>query len=136
MLAVPAQFLNPASDYSSSDFDLRHSGTIAIDYDPARLARSRLIAAFVKGWSLDSLLIIRSSPTVNVVVNRDIGFGRYDFRPDVVPGEPTYVADAAAPGGLRINRNAFSVPVFLRQANLRRNALRGCPLVHFDLAVG
>ena len=136
MLAVPRQFLNPANNYGASDFDIRHSGTIAIDYDLPRLAKPRFIAAFVKGWSLDSLLIIRSSPTFNIVVNRDIGFGRYDFRPDVIPGEPIYVADPAAPGGLRLNRNAFTVPAALRQGNLGRNALRGFPLLQLDLAVG
>ncbi len=134
MLTVPGRFLDPATDYASSDFDIRHSGEVAIDYDLPGPAKSRLARALVKGWSLDSIFIIRSSPTINVV-DRDIGFGRYDFRPDVIPGEPIYLADPAAPGGLRINSNAFSVPVTPRQGNLGRNALRGFPLIQGDLAL-
>ena len=55
-------------------------------------------------------------------------------RPDLVEGVPLYLDDPLAPGGRRINRAAFKVPVG-RQGTLGRNALRGFPLWQLDLAL-
>lgn len=134
-LSIPAQFLNPASEYGPSDADFRHSGALAIDYDLPTVSKLRSGKVLLSGWSIDHILIIRSSPPVNVVVNRNIGFGSYDFRPDLLPGVPLYVVDFQDPGGRRINPEALSVPSVARQGTLGRNSFRGFPLVQADLAV-
>jgi hypothetical protein len=134
-LSVPGQFVNPNSDYASSDFDIRHTGTIALDYESPNWSRTKIGRALLSGWSIDPLVTARSSPTVNVVVSRDIGFGSYNFRPDLVPGVPLYIDNSSDPGGRQINTAALSIPVANRQGDLGRNFFRGFPLVQVDLAV-
>lgn len=134
-LAIPGQFVNPRTDYAPADFDIRHTGSFAIDYELPRRGSSKLVKALANGWAVDSTMTARSSPPVDVFVSRDIGFGSYDFRPDLVPSAPLYISDSSAPGGTRINANAFSVPAAARQGDLGRHALRGFPLVQFDLAL-
>ena len=46
-------------------------------------------------------------------------------RPDLVPGKEAWLDDPLAPGGRRLNREAFAVPPQARQGTLGRNALRG-----------
>jgi hypothetical protein len=133
--AIPGQFINPRIDYAPADFDIRHTGTFAVDYELPRRGNSRLVKAIVGGWAVDSTMTARSSPPVDVFVERDIGFGSYDFRPDRVPAAPLYIRDGSAPAGTRINAAAFSVPTAARQGDLGRNALRGFPLVQLDLAL-
>jgi len=56
------------------------------------------------------------------------------FRPNLVSGEPVWIADAAAPGGRRLNRAAFSMPAAGVQGNLARNAITGFGMSQLDLA--
>jgi hypothetical protein len=134
-LSVPGQFVNPNSDYASSDFDIRHTGTVALDYESPNWNHTKIGRALLSGWSVDPLVTARSSPTVNVVVFRDIGFGSYNFRPDLVPGVPLYIDNSSDPGGRQINTAALSIPLANRQGDLGRNFFRGFPLVQVDLAV-
>jgi Carboxypeptidase regulatory-like domain/TonB-dependent Receptor Plug Domain len=132
---VPGRLLNPRSDYASSDFDVRHTAAVALDYRlPAPNCRPKIKPVFSE-WTLSPILTFRSAPPINVVVSRDLGFGTYPFRPDFVPGRPLYIAAANVAGAVRINPAAFSVPAQLRQGDLGRNRLHGFPLSQIDLAV-
>jgi len=132
---IPGQFISPSRDYAASDFDIRHTFSLAGDYElPTRL-RSRVASAFLNGWAVDPILTARSSPPVDVEISRDLGFGTYNFRPDVVAGVPTYVRGSAFPGGRGINPQAFAVAPTAVQGNLSRNSLRGFPLFQADLAL-
>lgn len=131
----PGQFVNPNLDYASSDFDIRHTGSLALDYEFPRAGGPPIAKAVLNGWALDPVVTLRSSPNVNVFVIRNIGFGFYDFRPDLVPGVPLYVDDPSAPGGRRINALALSVPTQAVQGDLGRNFFRGFQLVQADLAI-
>ncbi len=132
---IPGQFLNPSVDYGASDFDIRHTATVGIDYAPKFEGNSRALTALLGNWAIDSIAVTHSSPPVNVTVSRDIGFGIYDFRPDLVTGIAMYGDDPMAPGGRRFNPLALSVPSAYRQGSLGRNVFRGFPLVQVDLAV-
>jgi len=87
----------------------------------------------------------RSATPVNVTITRNIGFGSYAFRPDLVPGIPLYLNDPNAPGGKRFNNTPvpgnprqvgpFFVPTEPRQGTLGRNALRGFPVYQIDFAL-
>jgi hypothetical protein len=132
---IPGQFLNQRVDYGSSDFDIRHTATVGVDYAPKFEGNSRALTALLGNWSIDSVAVMHSSPPVNVTVSRDIGFGVYDFRPDLIPGIPLYVDDPSAPGGRRFNSLALSLPSAHQQGSLGRNLFRGFPLVQVDLAV-
>lgn len=134
--SVPARFINPSTDYASSDFDIRHTGTFGIDYDLPAARGPAVAKALLGGWSIDPVLTARSSPPINVVVFRDIGFGSYEFRPDLVPGVPLYV-DAPNPLGPSriINPAALSAPTDQRQGTLGRNVFRGFPVLQLDFAL-
>jgi hypothetical protein len=132
---IPGQFLNPRVDYGSSDFDIRHTATLGVDYSPKFAGSSHALNTLLGNWGIDSIAMIRSSPPVNVTVSRDIGFGVYDFRPDLLPGIAMYVDDPSVPGGRRFNPTALSVPSAQQQGSLRRNVFRGFALFQVDLAV-
>jgi hypothetical protein len=131
---IPARFLGRHADYGPSDFDIRHTASIGIDYDFPILGRSTIEKFLASGWAVDSILTFRSSPPVNVVLSRAFAPG-IPFRPDRAPGIPLYVDDSNAPGKVRINPGAFLVPVTQRQGDLGRNSLRGFLFLQADLAL-
>jgi len=133
---IPARFVDPRTDYGSSDFDIRQTATVGMHFDlPQIIKMDDLLRALIWGWSADPIVMMRSSPSVNPVISRDIGFGTYDFRPDLIPSAPLYVMDPRLPGKRRINVGALAVPGAPRQGNIGRNSLRGSPLFQADLAL-
>jgi hypothetical protein len=126
-------------DRGPSDFDVRHSLTAAITYNlPSPRAAGYVGSALLRHWSIDAILRARTATPVNVVVRSEV-IGEDLIielqRPDLIPGVPLYLEDPTAPGGRRINRAAFSVPVQLRQGSLGYNALRGFGVSQLDLAL-
>jgi hypothetical protein len=133
-----ASFLvyNPAhrgSDRGSANFDVRHSLQAALSYD---LGRFPAIGRLTRGWLLSGMFRARTGFPVDVVSHEDafgLGFDN-DVRPDLVPGQPVWHADAGAPGGRRLNPAAFRAPA-AGQGTLGRNAIAGLGLVQGDLAL-
>lgn len=132
--SLPALEIVPSLNYGNSDFDIRHTGSLAIDYQVPAFVHNRVGRKLVEGWGLNTFLVARTAPPVEVVLFRDLGFGFTAYRPDAVPGAPQYLNDPTAPGGTRLNPAAFSVPSS-GQGNLGRNALRGFPLFQQDFSV-
>ncbi len=127
--------INPAIDYGNSDFDIRHTGSLALDYQLPTLGRSRWTEAIFSGWGVNTLLNARSAPPLTVTVLRNLGLGFQPYRPDVVPGIAQYLGNPAAPGGRMLNAAAFSPPSAPIQGNLGRNSLRGFPLFQEDFSL-
>lgn len=135
-LLTPSERIDPQRDRGPSDFDIRHSFSGAVTYDIPTPAWGTIGRAFMRDWSIDAILVARSGGPVNVSSFRNIvGFGSFQFRPDLVEGIPLYIDDPNAPGGRRFNRAAFLIPVENRQGSLGRNALRGFPLHQIDFAL-
>jgi Carboxypeptidase regulatory-like domain/TonB-dependent Receptor Plug Domain len=132
---VPAARIDPLQDRASSDFDVRHSVNVALSYSIPTLAKGTLFASLLRNWSLDALAAARTATPIDVFVRRDLGFGPFNFRPDLIPGSPLYIEDRTAPGGRRINGAAFVIPRISRQGTLGRNALWGFAFSQIDLAV-
>ena len=144
-LNAPAERLDPQLDPGPSNFDVRHQFSMAVTYDiPVRVSNP-IINGVLHDWSIDGIFVARSATPVNVTFTRDIGFGSFPTRPDLIPGIPLYIADPSAPGGKRINNatiagntrqiGPFLVPVAARQGNLGRNSLRGFPLHELNLSL-
>jgi hypothetical protein len=133
---LPARFINPRSDYGPSDFDIRHTGTVALDYNLHIAGKSWFSKSLFSNWFIDSIVMVRSSQPVDILVARDIGFGVYPLRPDRIKGVSFYIGDRAAPGGRRLNPAALSVSSDMRQGSLRRNSFRGFPFFQADVAMG
>lgn len=131
----PSIEFNPAQDYGNSDFDIRHSVSLALDYQPTVSPASRLLSAMFGGWGLNTLLLARSAPPVNVTILQNAGFGFQTFRPNLNPGVPVYLHDDLAPGRTKFNPSAFSLAPAGGQGNLERNDLRGFTLFQQDISV-
>jgi hypothetical protein len=131
----PATNIDPRFDRASSDFDVRHSFAGAITYNIPSPPLGALGKRLLNNWSVDGILEARTAAPVDVFFTRDIGFGPFNFRPDLVSGVPLYLKDSSVPGGRAINREAFTIPQTARQGTLGRNAVRGFPLRQMDLAL-
>jgi Ca-activated chloride channel homolog len=122
-------------DRGPSDFDVRHALTGFVTYElPTPIAHG-LGNSLLRNWAVDSIVSARSARPLNVVYGVPTSFGFAYFRPDVVSGVPVYLSDAASPGGMRLNPDAFKAPLSLDQGNLGRNSLRGFPLYQIDVAL-
>jgi hypothetical protein len=118
--------LTPSQDRASSDFDFRHSLTAGFTYELPR-----------GGWALDGMVHARTGFPINVLNAEQytgISFENV-FRPSLVFDQPVWIADPSAPGGRRINADAFQAAPSSVQGNLGRNALNGFGMSQFDLAL-
>jgi len=112
-------------DRGDSDFDIRHSFTAGVTYELPSPGAGPLRAAF-GGWSVDTFLLARSAPPVNILAGLYVADGIALYpRPDVVPGVPLVLYGSQYPGGKAFNPAAFSPPPAGQQGDLGRNVLRG-----------
>jgi outer membrane lipoprotein-sorting protein len=143
-----------------SDFDIRHSASVALTYDVPALSGNAIADAVVRHWSMDNVFQIRSAPPVDVNYFNlyQVGSSFAAVRPDVVAGIPLYLYGTEYPGGKAFNAalgavlggcpdGSQSVGPFcpppidpstgepLRQGDLGRNALRGFGAWQWDYAV-
>jgi len=49
---IPGQFLNPRVDYGPSDFDVRHTATLGVDYNPKFGGNSHALNTLLSNWQL------------------------------------------------------------------------------------
>ncbi len=93
--------IDPRRDRGPSDFDIRHtlSGAWTLE-----------LPYWLRGWSLDGVVSVRTATPVDVTFYRDLGFGIYNLRPDPIAGVPMVIADANVAGGRRYNYDAFEIP--------------------------
>ncbi len=127
---------------ASADFDVRHNFSAALTFDvPSLDGRGALDSAFgsvvkavANNWSIDATIQAQSGTPLDIFAGnwyRDDGTW-VRVRPDVVPGQPFWVEDPTAPGGKKLNLDAFARPPFIegstvyyaRQGTLGRNVVR------------
>ena len=151
-----------SSNRGPSDFDIRHTFSAGITYDIPALKINAITNAFLGGWSLENIVLIRSAPPVDLTDSLlfyefDGGISG-DIRPDLVPGQPLHIygaqcattfqaagelaAGQSCPGGRGFNPAAFTNPPTdpstgnpARQGDVGRNALRGFGAAQWDFAV-
>lgn len=135
-LNAPARNLNLRNERGSSNFDIRHTYSFAVTYDFPKTARGGMVGALANGWSTDVNFRGRSALPVNILATGAAQFPGLPIpRPDLVPGQPLYLADPNVGGGQRFNRAAFVAPPATRQGNLARNVLRGFGANQLDAAL-
>jgi len=130
--------LTPSQDRASSDFDVRQSLSAAFTYETQRTARQ----SWWRGWAIDGTFRARTGFPINVLQSEQyqgIGYENI-YRPHRIISQPLWIADSSAPGGRRINRDAFraapnTVLGTPGQGNLGRNALNGFGMSQLDLAL-
>jgi hypothetical protein len=108
-----------------SDFDIRHSFAGAVSYEIPAPSWGRAGNAILNGWAVDGLVRVTSAPPINVTV-RAISpvFGSHQTQPDVVAGQPYWIADATQPSGTALNPAAFTPSPTGETGNFPRNGLR------------
>jgi hypothetical protein len=135
-LDTPGTVASPSVDRGDSDFDIRHSFTAGLAYALPSPRGKRAIRAMLGGWSLDSFLLARSAPPVNIVGATFFAAGTaLSPRPNVLPGVPLVLFGSQFPGGKIFNKAAFTVPPTGQQGDFGRNVLRGFGAAEADLAL-
>jgi hypothetical protein len=130
--------ISGAKDYGSSDFDVRHSFSGALTYDIPTSAKSGPVSALTRDWSLDTVIVARTGFPFNgvILLASPDPTGTATSRPDLVPGQPFWIANATAGGGKSLNPAAFSIPSTIRQGTEGRNDIPGFGLTQVDLSLG
>jgi hypothetical protein len=131
LIAAP---INPKRDYGPSEFDIRQTLAAAFSYN---VPKARMLKPLTRDWALDGVFSARSATPVDVTYSADLGYGVYTWRPDVVAGQPLYLADPKVAGGRRFNPDAFEFPNTYpgQQGTLGRNVLRGFPIEQLNLTI-
>ena len=110
---------------SPSIFDIRHSISGAVSYEIPAPAWGRVGNAIMKGWAVDGLVRASSAWPINVTIGAvSPVFGFYKTQPDIVPGQPYWLAAPTQPGGKVLNPAAFTHPASGQTGNFPTNGLR------------
>jgi hypothetical protein len=108
-----------------SDFDIRHSFAGAVSYKIPAPSWGRAGHVILKGWAVDGLVRVTSAPPINVLVSViSPVFGPYRTQPNIVPGQPYWIADSTQPSGRALNPAAFTPSPVGETGNFPRNGLR------------
>jgi hypothetical protein len=99
-------------------------------------------AKILGDWWIDTVVLWRTALPMDVQTitsapsDEETGFGGAFalVRPDY-NGLPVWLDDASAPGGKRLNPDAFTAPEGYSQGNLGRNTIRGFGALQWDLAL-
>ena len=135
-LNAPSFIANPNIDRGNSDFDVRHTFTAGVTYNLPMPGRNRIAHAAFGGWSLDSFVLARTAPPVNIVAGYSFAAGtEFRFRPDVKPDVPLEIFGSPYPGGKIFNSAAFTAPPSGQQGDFGRNVLRGFGAFQSDFAI-
>lgn len=134
-----AQLSNAADlNYGYSNFDVRHTYSAAVSYELPAPQWGRVGNAILTGWAIDSIVRGRSGYpfTVQDYLNQILLNGTLQTtRPSVVPGQPFWIDNPAAPGGRVLNPAAFTAPTNNLPGNEVRNSLRDFDVAQTDLAI-
>jgi carboxypeptidase family protein/TonB-dependent receptor-like protein len=128
--------ISAANDYASSDFDVRHSFSGAVTWELPSPAHIALLSQITKNWSLATMVVARSGFPMNARVYLGASSLANQFtRPDLVPGQPIWISNLQAPGGMALNPDAFAVPTSDRQGTEGRNDITGFGFTQADLSL-
>ena len=117
-------------------FDVRHSFSGAILWQLPSTNHLSVLDAITRDWSLDTVIVARSGFPFNALVDLGASEVAGQFtRPDLVPGQPVWIASAQAPGGQTLNPNAFVVPSTTRQGTEGRNDIAGFGFTQADISL-
>lgn len=135
----------------SSDYDIRHNATLSGSYrlpapknewyfrpfrnwfvDFSAMARTGLPFDLQGVSSSTSSIVTTSSSTTTTTTSTSGLFAQ--VRPSW-NGYAIWVKDSNAPGGKRLNKDAFFIPSGYTQGNLSRNALRGFSAMQVDASL-
>jgi len=129
------------AEYASSDFDIRHNLVAAFSYAlPFKSAHwGNPAAKLLGGWSLEGIFTAQTGEPYTPLLGEDIAgngdqFAADNQRPNLVPGQPLYIA-ASAPPYRVANPAAFAIPAAGTYGDAGRNILRASGLQQLDVSL-
>jgi hypothetical protein len=128
--------ISGARDYANSSFDVRHSFSAAATFLLPSAAKSGVLSAVSRDWSINGVVVARSGFSFNAIALGGGPGGIALRRPDLIAGQPLWIPDATAGGGRSVNPAAFIFPPAGRQGSEPRNDIPGFGLVQADLSIG
>ncbi len=135
-LNTPGFIANPNIDRGDSDFDIRNSFTAGVTYELPSPESNRVLHAAFGDWSVDTFILARSAPPVDVIGAIFFAAGTALYpRPNVNLGVPQVFYGSQYPGGKIFNKAAFTAPPKGQQGDFNRNVLRGFGATQVDFAV-
>jgi hypothetical protein len=152
LVGLSSTVISAASDYASSDFDVRHSFSAGLTYAIPSVGRRGPLALLSRDWSLSTVIVARTGFPFNEKIAAPSVLGVQSRRPDLVSGQPIYLYGSqcsvvfqgmnvlapgqSCPGGKGLNPSAFSVPPTIRQGTEGRNDIPGFGLTQVDFSLG
>ena len=131
--------ISAASNYASSDFDVRHTLSGALTFAVPGIGKSGPVAFATQDWSLDMVLVARSGFPFNLfaaaVPQLITGNPSLYARPNRIAGQPLWVPSPTAGGGKSVNPVAFTNPPVGQEGTERRNDIPGFGLTQVDLSL-
>jgi hypothetical protein len=133
------------SERGNSDYDIRHNLNVSGSY-LLPSPKTKPLHWALGNWYSDFLFAARTGSPFDITgVSAETSnqssttspFRRGLFaqvRPNY-NGQPVWIDDPGAPGGVRLNRAAFESPSGFGQGNLGRNSIRGYALSQLDLSL-
>ena len=121
-------FVLPASAFrGDSDFDVRHTFSTGVTYNLPAPKGNEIVGAVLRGWSLSSIVVVRSGLPYTPTVSESFPLGSVVVRPNFT-GAPLYINDPTVATGRRLNPAAFdfslpNVPLG-QNGNVGRNIFR------------
>jgi hypothetical protein len=133
---VPASS-NHRNDRGSSDFDSRHNVSLGSSYEAPRASSSGAFRSLLSAWRINPVLRFHTGFPIDISTdNGGLGVAATGgSRPDLVPGVPIWLNDPSAPGGSRLNPNAFRFAPNGQQGSLGRNVVSGRSLFQLDVSL-
>jgi hypothetical protein len=108
-----------------SDFDVRHIFSTAVSYEIPAPDLGAVGRSILENWAVDAIVRTSSPPPLNVRIEGvSPALGVYRNQPDLVPGQPVWIAAADEPGGKVLNPDAFTLPPPGQPGNFPRNSIR------------
>ena len=126
--------ISNATDYASSDFDIRQSFSAALSYAIPGAAW-KPIALLTRDWSVDTVIVARTGFPFNANVFGTSPNAFVLTRPDLVTGQSLWVNNPSAGGGKSLNPAAFLVPTTVRQGTEGRNDIPGFGFTQVDASI-
>jgi hypothetical protein len=126
--------LSGGHDYASSSFDVRHSFSGALVMQLPSAGKWKPLTLLTKEWALNTLVVARSGFPFNASVETETISGA-NPRPNLVPGQPVWIANPSAGGGKSLNPNAFVPAPPGQQGTEGRNDIPGFGLTQIDLSL-
>jgi hypothetical protein len=131
---------NPNLDRASSDFDVRHSLSLALTYQPLGGNFGTIGNLLTHHWAVDAIYAAQTAKPVDLSATINLNASApLAQRPDFVPGVPYFLVGSQYPGGKALNPAAFTYPPAFpapgSQGDVPRNFFRGFNLSQLDVAL-